>query len=497
MKKWVIWGAGVLCAVSVEAASFSNLNFEAYSGSGTDYLPGWSWDATTFTSGGIDLCPLVTAMVGLNTTSASCGTVYEGDFSAFLSSGQYMEYINEELGWQAVCCAAPTISQTADVPADAAYLRYSATPGVHKEGEFGGSYDLLLQGSLDGIVLSNGVTTDISSLAGQEATLSFTIIGTDDPINPGSWHSLDQIELLNTFGEVIWPPPPVVPPVGPYARCLEDFHAATLNTSIWEVASEGAADVYYYTTSGNLYIDARQSSAAFATEFWYTPAIYGDWDIVMDYSYSVPLPLYNSNAVVMGTTLSAVFGSGGAAQADVGLMVDTDNLEWFYGVDWGQGPSNAMPSTAQSGMFRLVHTGDDVSGYVLESGSNEWVLVGSSMGFTDDVAQVGIRTWATGAWSGKGAHYYADNLLLVDGQVCLDGMAMKVFGIDSNGAPTVAWDSVGLAETNRYHVMQATNLLNPVWIDVSGDLSETGGSNEWTGPVPAAGQTYYRIEAAP
>jgi hypothetical protein len=87
--------------------------------------------------------------------------------------------------------------------------------------------------------------------------------------------------------------------------------------------------------------------------------------------------------------------------------------------------------------------------------------------------------------------------MLVAGQVCLDGMAVKVFGLDSNGVPSVSWDSVGIAESNRYYVTKATNLLDPEWVPVSSALTESPESNSWTGTVPSAPAAYYRIEVEP
>ena len=224
-RGWIIAGVALACACGAPAANFTNLDFEAYAGTGSDYLPGWEWDTNAFRSYEVDFCPLVTATVGLVTSNTTCGTFFEWEYSAFLSTGLYDAYINEEYGWQPICCGRPTISQTAVVPVNAAYIRYFSTPPLIWDSHTGFHWDVRVQGALGGIVLSNGVTTDIRSLAGQEAELSFSVIGNDDPDSPGSHHSLDQIEFLDADGTVISPLPPPPPPV-----CLQHFHAPTLNT---------------------------------------------------------------------------------------------------------------------------------------------------------------------------------------------------------------------------------------------------------------------------
>ena len=92
---------------------------------------------------------------------------------------------------------------------------------------------------------------------------------------------------------------------------------------------------------------------------------------------------------------------------------------------------------------------------------------------------------------------YFDDLQLVHGQADLDGLAIKVFGLDESGTPTVEWDSVGIAQSNRYFVTRSTNLANPVWERVSGGLGESGAKTNWMGSSTPAASTYYRIEVAP
>lgn len=491
MIKRAIWGMGLVFAAAVQAANFTNLDFEAYSGSGTNLLPGWEFDTNgMFSVPEMDFCPLVSAGAGLIGSNSSCGTLLQGKYTALLASGQMYQYI-EDFGYLPVGCGAPTIGQTAVVPADASFIRYAATPGVHKEGEFGESYDLLLQGALGDIVLSNGVTTDIRTLAGLESTLSFTIIGTDDTANPGSWHSLDQIEFLNAGGEVIWPLPP---PYGPSARCLEDFHAG-LNTSLWQVitvgqelsCSEGESYLGCYVTSAD---------APFETIFQYQPVLRGNWDVVIRYELSVMGLLSGTGNIGMG--LCAALGSGGGETACVGKMADPGGANLYYMTDWGSGPDNLASSTTYAGLFRLHREGETISGLYWDSANTCWQTVGTAGGFTQESARVGLKVWNTGTFSGKGAFMpIFDDLMLVEGQVCLDGMAVKVFGLDSNGVPSVSWDSVGIAESNRYYVTKATNLLDPEWVPVSSALTESPESNSWTGTVPSAPAAYYRIEVEP
>ncbi|GEM_PF-4331064 len=488
MKKGLILLLTGLCAMSAQAVSFTNLDFEAYSGTGSDYLPGWEWDTTAFSSG-VDDCPLVTAMVGLITPTTGCGTWFEGEYSAFLSTGQYQAYINEELLW--LCCAAPTISQIADVPTDAVSIRYTSTPPFIWDSYTGFHWDMRVQGALGGIVLSNGVTTDISSLTGQTATLSFTVVGTDDPASPGSYHSLDQIEFLDASGEVVWPLPP---PYGPSARCLEDFHAG-FNTSLWQVITVGQ-ELDYSEIESYLGCYVNSALAPFETIFQYQPILHGDWDVLIRYEMLIQGFLSGTGNIGMG--LCAELGSGDAATACVGRISDPSGSGPFYMTDWGAGPFDLVSSPTNAGMFRLHREGENISGLYWDSVNTCWQTVGTAGGFTQESARVGLKVWSTGTFSGKGAFMPRfDDLMLVDGKVCLDGMAVKVFGLDSNGVPSVSWPSVGIAETNRYFVTKATNLLDPNWVPVSGAFDGSSETNEWTGSVPTNPAAYYRIEVAP
>ena len=487
-RGWIIAGVALACACGAQAADFTNLDFEAYVGTGTNYLPGWEWDKAAFGSD-VDPCPLVTAMVGLNTSNTSCGTLFEGEYSAFLSTGQYQAYINEEFGWQAVCCSAPTISQTAVVPANAAYIRYTSTPPFIWESYTGFHWDVRVQGALGGIVLSNGVTTDIRSLAGQEAELSFTVIGTDDPESPGSHHAIDQIEFLNAAGVVIWPPPPPI--------CLEDFHAAALHTSLWEVVTAFGQTNAYAISGQQLMTIVNPPSAPFEMAYRYRSVLRGDWDLRMDFNFVALLASSNTGAGVFGMALAADFGPERTSTARVGHMITISNQDRRYGMDWGQGPTNEMATTNKTGVFRLVRSGWEVAGYVWDAGSNDWQIVGTADGYTDDVVRVGLKVWCTGTYGGKDAYVYADNLTLANGRASLDGLAIKTFGLDESGTPTIAWDAAGIPATNRYVVTRATSLVNSVWTPISGAIADSGGETNWTGANPGLGSFYYRIESIP
>ena len=118
-------------------------------------------------------------------------------------------------------------------------------------------------------------------------------------------------------------------------------------------------------------------------------------------------------------------------------------------------------------------------------------------GYTDETARVGLKVWSTGAFSGKTALIKADNLLLAGGQMSLDGLAIKTFGLDEGGAPAINWDAVGIAPTNKYVVMRATNIPDSAWTPVSSGIVDAGGETNWTGSATAAGSGFYRIEVAP
>ena len=500
VKKWIIIaGVAVACGLGAQAASFTNLNFEAYAGTGDDLLPGWERSTGDYMWPMVDFCPLVTAGLGLVTIQAECGILFEGNYSAFISSGIGVWVYDERAdAWIIGDPGKVTIRQTAQVPVNATAVRYSSTPTVIKEPDDLGDSEMRVQGMLGGIDLSAGTpaglgngglryTTDISSLAGQTVQLSFYLTGWDHTRSPGSWHSLDQIEFLDADGAVVWPLPPPVR--------LEDFHAGTLNTSLWEVAISGQTNAYSLGGQ-DLRTLVMPPPAPFETVYRYRAELRGDWDVQVDYQFWTMLTS-STNVGVLGTALAAEFGSGGTSKASVGRLVDVDATDHRYAVDWGQGPTGDLATTAVTGTFRLVRTGWEVAGYVWDAGSNDWQIVGTMDGYTDETARVGLKVWSTGAFSGKGAYVHSDNLMLANGRASLAGLAVKTFGLDGAGAPTVAWDSAGMPTNTRVVVTRATSLVDSVWKPVSGAIGDAGGETNWTGSGGVEGPAYYRLQVVP
>ena len=458
------WGPAVL------GGGFVNLDFE-------DYAPhegGFSADVPGWGGLNIDPIPLDGASFGLVTTNNEYQTPLQGEAALFLGTG-ILFYTNEI-----------QVSQTGDVPTNAARIRFLTTlAGVSATMS---NMSLTASAPEEPTPGVYRYTTDIQTLAGRTAVLTFTL----------GWseygrYQLDQIEFLDESGAVIWP----VPGPGP-AICLEDFHAATLNPTLWDVATFSGQSNACSISSGMLRIDVPPPSAPFETEFRYRAALRGDWDVRMDYYFQPILSLANSNNPgCFGVTLAADFGPAATARAGVGQMILISNQARSYVMDWGQGPANFLEPTAMTGVFRLVRTGWEVAGYAWNAGSNGWQVIGSMDGYTDETARVGLKVWSTGAFSGKTALIKADNLLLAGGQMSLDGLAIKTFGLDEGGAPAINWDAVGIAPTNKYVVMRATNIPDSAWTPVSSGIVDAGGETNWTGSATAAGSGFYRIEVAP
>jgi hypothetical protein len=496
MKKgWILAGLAVACGMGAQAADFINLDFEDYAGTGNELLPGWERSANTYLWPLFDGLPLASAGLGLGSSNT---TAWSGKYSAFFSTGQYSVW-DETYGYISICCGAPEIWQTATVPSAATHVRYVASPSTIKN-----ESELRMQGWLGGSDLSAGTpeampngslryATDIQSLAGQEAMLKFGCAGSDDPFNPGTHHWLDQIEFLDAEGTVIWPPPRPEPDPVVY---LEDFHAATFNTSLWEVVATIGTTNAHYISNERLITRIYMHAAPFETFYRYRSVFHGDWDVRMDFYLFLGSP-GAANPGILGMALGAEFGPDRTSTANVGQMTAIADRNRFFGVDWGQGPTNEMATTNQTGVFRLTRTGGEVAGYVWDAGSNAWQIVGTADGYTDDVARVGLKVWCTGIYGGKGADTYSDNLAMSKGRTSLDGMAIKTFGLDESGAPTVAWDSVGIPQSNRYVVTRATSLVGSAWTQLSGAIADSGGETNWTGANPGMGPFYYRIESVP
>lgn len=496
-KGLIIAGVALAWGVAAPAADFVNLDFEDYSGSGTNLLQGWERSDGDYIWPMLDSCPLVTAGLGLTSSNGdSCTLVgltvpFMGRYSAHFSSGLPWPsegHYDEVAIWQ-----------IATVPANATHIRYLSSPTWIKDDWAGGHFEIRIQGWLGAIDLSTETseqgphgaichTTGIQSLAGQEAMLKFACVGGDSSLDPGSWHWLDQIEFLDQDGKVIQTPSPGV--------CLDDFHAATLNTSLWEVVFAGP-QVFYNIQNGKLYAWVGTVAEPFDTFFRFRSPLRGDWDVWLDFRYYPVLHSGNTNPGVLGMALAAEFGSAGTSQAGVGQVVDLNSANRRFVMDWGQGPTNDTATTNSTGIFRLVRTGWEVAGYVWDAGSNRWCIVGTADGYTDDVARVGLKVWGTAAFSGKTSIFYADNLMLSKGRACLNGLATKVFGLDENGAPTFSWNSMGIPESNRYFVSRATDLVESAWTPISGEITDSGGETNWTGSNSGAGPFYYRLEVAP
>lgn len=470
-KRWIVAGVALACGLGAPAADFTNLDFEDYVPDESGFLvalPGWSnnWFL------GLDSFPLEGAALGVVTTNNEYLTPLAGEASLFLGTGDLVLYGVDEI-W---------VSQTADVPPNAAYIRFRTTlPGA---GVSLGGYPLATNAPVENPSGIYRYTADIRSLAGQAAELK---VG----IGWSSWgrYMLDQIEFLDAGGRVVWPRPPPV--------CLEDFHAGTLNTSLWEVVTAFGQANAYAISSERLRTTINPPSAPFETVYRYRSVLGGDWDVRMDFNFVALLASSNTGAGIFGMALAADFGSDRTSTAHVGQMIIISNQDRCYGMDWGQGPTNEMATTNQTGVFRLVRTGWEVAGYVWDAGSNDWQIVGTADGYTDDVTRVGLKVWSTGAFAGKDAHVYADNLTLANGRVSLDGLAIKTFGLDESGAPTVAWDAAGIPATNRYVVTRATSLVDSAWTPISGAIADSGGETNWTGANPGLGSFYYRIESIP
>ena len=471
-KRWILAGLALACGFGAQAANFTNLGFEAY----TPDVEGFSVKLSGWTNNwflGVDYYPLEGAALGVVTTNNEYNAPLEGAASLFLGTGDLVLYGVDEI-W---------VSQTADVPPNATHIRFLTTlPGA---GASLGGFALATNAPVEDPPGVYRYTADIRSLAGQAAELKVAI-------GWSAWgrYMLDQIEFLDAGGTVIWPPRLPI--------CLEDFHAAALNTSLWEVATSFGQTNAYSILIERLRTAVAPPTAPFETLFRYRSVLRGDWDVRMDFDFQHVLSLLNAtNPGVYGMALAADFGPERTAMADMGQMVVISNQNLFFETDWGQGPTNELATANRSGVFRLVRSGWEVAGYVWDADSNDWRIVGAMDGYTDETARVGLKVWSTGAFSGKDAAAYADNLMLADGRTSLDGLAIKTFGLDESGAPTVAWDAAGIPAANRYVVTRATSLVDAAWTPVSENIADAGGETNWTGANPGLGSCYYRIESVP
>jgi hypothetical protein len=143
---------------ATSSATFVNLNFEDYSGSGPDLLPGWNVTGVLFPE--VDLLPLGTAGVSLISTAV---VSIEGDYSVLITSA-----FGDDGG----------ISQTGTVPLNSTHISFitsNLSPDTVTYSFTLGGINLLTGLTED---LGNGLTrytTPIGSIAGQSATLGFIL----------------------------------------------------------------------------------------------------------------------------------------------------------------------------------------------------------------------------------------------------------------------------------------------------------------------------------
>lgn len=161
--------------------AFTNLDFESYSGSGSDLLPGWEENYAIHL---LDMLPISSSGLGLVSTDGDFLLPLSGTYSGFLSSG------ND---------GSPSFWQTDYVPASATHIQISTTYLNTDSVAF--SYLLggisLVESAPEFVGGHYVYTTDIHSLAGQLATLQFGVSYIGDPETPGGWHLVDDVSFLS------------------------------------------------------------------------------------------------------------------------------------------------------------------------------------------------------------------------------------------------------------------------------------------------------------
>lgn len=183
-KRIQIVSTVILLAVASAASGFMNLNFESYSGSGSELLPYWERSIGDYMWPLLDFLPISTSGLGLVSQDGYYRLPISDSYSAFFSAGTG---------------DSPSIWQTDVVPADATHIQISTTR-IYLD-DYSYSYTLggvSLIESVPEVVNGHYVyTTDISSLAGQMETMHFGVSYIGDPSTPGGWHLVDDIHFMS------------------------------------------------------------------------------------------------------------------------------------------------------------------------------------------------------------------------------------------------------------------------------------------------------------
>ena len=175
------WTVALLLLATASNGVFTNLDFESYSGSGADLLPGWEENYVLHL---LDMLPISSSGLGLVSTDGETLLPLSGTYSGFLSSG------ND---------GSPSFWQTDLVPVSATHIQISTTYLNTDDVAF--SYLLgaisLVESTPEFVAGHYVYTTDIHSLAGQVATLQFGVNYIGDPMTPGGWHLVDDITFVS------------------------------------------------------------------------------------------------------------------------------------------------------------------------------------------------------------------------------------------------------------------------------------------------------------
>ena len=183
MNKQIAWTlAGALLLLGpVSKGAFTNLDFESYTGSGADLLPGWE---ENYSDHLLDMLPISSSGLGLVSTDGDFLLPLSGTYSGFLSSGDD---------------GSPSFWQTDYVPASATHIQISTTYLNTDDVAF--SYLLgaisLVESTPEFVDGHYVYTTDIHSLAGQMATLQFGVNYIGDPMTPGGWYLVDDVSFVS------------------------------------------------------------------------------------------------------------------------------------------------------------------------------------------------------------------------------------------------------------------------------------------------------------